>query len=184
MRRSDAELINSCKSGDETAWEEIVFRYQNLIFSIARRSGLSKDLASEVLQEVFLALLQKVRDIEKPEFLKAWLITTTRHKIIRLIEREKLGIVEHLEEMNEDSVNTIPDSSLPTDEVLTKLEREQQVEAAISILDERCRSLLKLLYYEDEPLPYSDIARELNISLGSIGPTRARCLKKLMKLLP
>lgn len=182
-RRRDEELIEACKHGDETAWTTIVERYQSLIFSVARRSGLNRDLASEIMQEVFFTLVQKLYEIEKPEYLKAWLVTTTRHKTIRMIEREKRGNVDYLDELEEEIVHEIPDTGLLADEVLTRLEKEQQMEIAVAALDERCNKLLTMLYYEDE-VPYAKIAEILKIPLGSIGPTRARCLKKLMKFLP
>jgi RNA polymerase sigma factor (sigma-70 family) len=136
------------------------------------------------MQEVFFALVQKLYEIEQPEYLKSWLITTARHKTIRLIEREKRGGVEYLNELEEETVKEIPDTALLTDEILTRLEREQQVAMAVASLDERCNKLLTMLYYEDEPPPYAEVAKILEIPVGSVGPTRARCLKKLMKFLP
>jgi DNA-directed RNA polymerase specialized sigma24 family protein len=67
---------------------------------------------------------------------------------------------------------------------LIRLEKEIQIEAAIGKIDERCRRLLWLLYFETETISYDRIADMLNIPVGSIGPTRARCLQKLAKFLP
>src|SRR5664279_3041391 len=91
MHRTDEELVKACREGDESAWEAITYRYQNLLFSIPRRAGLSKDLAADVLQEVFTTLYVKIDRLENPEHLKAWLATTARHKTMHLITRETRG---------------------------------------------------------------------------------------------
>src|SRR5262245_47028360 len=99
MLQTDEELVESCRQGDESAWETIVRRYQNLIDSIPLRAGLGKDLASDILQEVFTTLFQKIETIEKPEFLRAWLVTTAQHKTIHLIQRETRGRPKSIDEL-------------------------------------------------------------------------------------
>lgn len=182
MVQTDEELIKACRAGDETAWETIVYKYQNLLYSIPRRAGLSQDLAADVLQEVFMTLFEKLETLEKPEFLRAWLVTTAQHKTFHLISRETRGRPKSIDE--NESFQEISDSRALPDETLIQLEKERQIEAALESLEERCRRLLTMLYLEPNPLPYTDVAEILKIPLGGIGPTRARCLKKLVKLLP
>lgn len=184
MLQSDEELVKACREGDEAAWEAIVLKYQNMLYSIPRRAGLGRDLASDVLQEVFTTLFEKLDSLEKPEFLRAWLMTTARHKTIHLIQRETRGRPRSICDDEQDIALQLPDHAPLTDELLIKLERENQMEAAFTEMDERCRRLLTLLYLEDEQVPYAEIAKILKIPLGSIGPNRARCLRKLMKLIP
>jgi RNA polymerase sigma factor (sigma-70 family) len=167
-----------------SAWEDIIFRYQNLLFSIPRRAGLGKDLASDVLQEVFTTLYVKLDQLEKPEFLKAWLVTTTRHKTIHLITRETKGRPRSISDDENDPAFDIVDKSPLADEILIRFEREDQIEKAFTEIDDRCRQLLMMLYLESDKVPYSEIAERLDIPLGSIGPTRARCLQKLLKFIP
>jgi RNA polymerase sigma factor (sigma-70 family) len=184
MVQSDEELIKSCRQGDEAAWETIVFKYQNLLHSIPRRAGLSRDLASDILQEVFTTLFLKLDSLEKPEFLRAWLITTTRHKTIHLIQRETRGRPKFIDHDEGEIAFQLPDRAPLADDVLVQLERENQIEDAFNQIEGRCRRLLTMLYLEAEQIPYAEISELLDIPLGSIGPTRARCLQKLLKFIP
>ena len=76
-----------------------------------------------------------------------------------------------------------PDSNPLADEVLLRLEKQHTIRSAVGTLDERCRLLLEMLFYCSEPPPYSEIAARLGLPEGSIGPTRARCLQKLLRKL-
>lgn len=181
---SDEELVNACRAGDEAAWERIVYKYQAMLFSIPRRAGLSQDLAADVLQEVFVTLFEKLNAIEQPQYLRAWLTTTTRHKTIHLIQRERFGKTNALFDEENNLRYEVRDETPLPDEILIRLEQANQIEAAIALIDERCRRLLTLLYFEVEPISYDEIAKNLNIPVGSIGPTRSRCLGKLIKFLP
>lgn len=183
MNRTDQELVNACRNGDETAWEVIVYKYQNLLYSIPKRAGLGKDLAADVLQEVFTTLYLKLDLLEKPEFLRAWLITTAKHKTIHLITKETRGRPRSIDDDQLDPVFQIADKAPLIDDVLISLERQEQIENAFTYIDERCRNLLIMLYLDGDKTPYSEIAQTLEIPVGSIGPTRARCLEKLLKFL-
>jgi RNA polymerase sigma factor (sigma-70 family) len=184
MALNDEKLLQACRRGDESAWEALVERYQRLIYTIPRRAGLDEDQAAEVFQEVFTTLFEKLNDIEQPERLQAWLVTTARRKTWRLITREKrlqhpLGDTEE----GEPELEKLPDPSALPDEVLMRLEEQHRVRTALADLDERCRKLLTMLFYQPEPPPYAEIAAAIGTTEGSIGPTRARCLKKLMQRL-
>lgn len=184
MQRTDEQLLAACRRGEEDAWEALVGRYQRLLYAIPRRAGLNEDLAAEVFQEVFATLLQSIDSIEQPSRLHAWLVTTARRKTWRLIARE--GAARGLDAGDgddEDPLATIPDQSPLPDELLVRLEEQHMVRAALDGLDERCRGLLRMLFYEPEPPPYAEIAARLGTPEGSIGPTRARCLQKLLKAL-
>jgi RNA polymerase sigma factor (sigma-70 family) len=184
MEHSDRDLVLACQRGDETAWEALVRRYQRLIYTIPRRAGLNEEMASDVFQEVFATLFEKLDEIESPEKLKAWIVTTTRRKTWRLISRENRAQKYHDSDEESDSeLNRLPDNAPLPDEVLIQLEEQHRVRAAVSNLDERCRKLLTILFYSHEPPPYSEIAAQIGTTEGSIGPTRARCLQKLLRLL-
>lgn len=185
MEPSDKQLLLACRRGEEAAWEALVRRYQRLIYAIPQRAGLDADSAAEVFQEVFMTLLQKVDHIEQPERLHAWLVTTARRKTWRAISRqrpERQGNVAEESDENDAMLN-LPDNAPLPDEMMAKLEEQHRVRAALAALDDRCKKLLTLLYYTTEPPSYSVIAAELGTPEGSIGPTRARCLKKLTRLL-
>jgi RNA polymerase sigma factor (sigma-70 family) len=183
-RRTDKHLLLACRGGDEAAWEALVNRYQRLIYAIPRRAGLDEDQSAEVFQEVFTTLFQRMNDIEEPERLHAWLVTTARRKTFRVLHKDrtwqKVGVD------NEKSANdlvAIPDDAALADEVLVELEEQHQIRVALASLDDRCRKLLTMLFYEDEPPSYGEIAKMWGTSEGSIGPTRARCLQKMLRLL-
>lgn len=186
MEPTDKDLLLSCRRGDEAAWEALVNRYQRLMYAIPRRAGLDEDQAAEVFQEVFTTLFQKVNDIDDPDRLHAWLVTAAKFKTWRLISKDKLTTQIH-DAGDEDGTGKelarIPDGSPLPDETLQKLEEQHQVRTALAALEERCRKLLTMLFYHSETPSYSEIAISLGISEGSIGPTRARCLEKMLRLL-
>lgn len=184
MEPSDKALVRACRGGDEAAWEKLVARYQRLIFSIPRRAGLNESSASDVFQNVFTSLVTRLDSIEQPERLQAWLVTAAKRETWRFIFREKESgeSYDHLDD-DQHKLPEFADKGPLADEELLRLERQHTIRAAVSALDERCRNLITSLYYRVEPPPYSEIALDLGVPEGSIGPTRARCLKKLMRLL-
>jgi RNA polymerase sigma factor (sigma-70 family) len=185
MRPTDKELLIACRHGDESSWEELVDRYQRLVYTIPRRAGLTEDQASEVFQEVFVTLFEKMNEINEPDRLHAWLVTTARRKTWRLLSKERARHRGQTGDAGADEAalaGIIDEAPLP-DETLVRLEQQHRIRAAVASLDERCQKLLTMLYYRPEPAPYSEIAAAFDTSEGSIGPTRARCLKKLLQLL-
>lgn len=185
MQPTDKELLIACRNGEESSWAALVDRYQRLIYAIPRRAGLNEDQAAEVFQEVFLTLFQKLDDITEPNRLHAWLVTTARRKTWRLLSKERPFRSGALDEYDAaaKTLAVIPDNMPMPDDTLVRLEEQHRIRTALSSLDSRCRRLLTLLYYEADPPSYSEIAEEFGTSEGSIGPTRARCLKKLLQLL-
>lgn len=181
MQPTDRELLSACREGDESSWEVLVDRYQRLIYAIPRRAGLNEDQAGEVFQEVFATLLQKLNDITDPDRLHAWLVTTARRKTWRLMSKERQ--LRPGDDDREEELAAVVDNAPLPDEVLLRLEEQHRIRTALLALDERCQKLLTLLYYRPEPPSYAEIAAAFGTSEGSIGPTRARCLKKMLQLL-
>ncbi|KAB8140105.1 sigma-70 family RNA polymerase sigma factor [Chloroflexia bacterium SDU3-3] len=184
MEPSDEALLQSCRLGDADAWEQLVQRYQRLVYTIPRRAGLGEDLAAEVFQRVFALLVQKIGTIEQPERISAWLTTVAKRETWRVIQQEQRALTSHIA-LGDDEENgeiIIADTALPDDQV-TQIEEQHQIRLAIQTLGERCTKLLTMLYYQDETPAYTEIAATLGISTGSIGPTRARCLEKLRRKL-
>lgn len=184
METTDKQLLLACRRGDEAAWEALVNRYQRLMYAIPRRAGLNDDQAAEVFQDVFTTLFQKLNDIDNPDRLHAWLVTTAKRKTWRVISKDRRtsqlgsGDDEQLDELAR-----IPDEAPLPDEALLKLEEQHRIRGTLELLDERCQKLLRLLFYTAETPAYSEIAATLGTSEGSIGPTRARCLEKMLRLL-
>jgi len=179
MTDSDLELVLACRRGDQLAWEKLIHRYQRLIFTIPLRAGLDEDQAAEIFQDVFITLFQKLNDIEEPDRLQAWLVTTARRKTWRTISNARTSPVSDTDLLDAAAVR---DKAPLPDEQLFILEEQHRIRTAVSSLDERCRNLLQMLFYRAEPPSYAEIAVALGIPEGSIGPTRARCLEKLLRI--
>jgi RNA polymerase sigma factor (sigma-70 family) len=182
MESTDKELLLACQSGNEAAWEALVKRYQRLIYAIPRRAGLDDDQAADVFQEVFTTLFQKLDGIDQPDRLHAWLVTTARRKTWRYLLKQKESVSVEDDRVAQEFL-ALPDIAPLPEEVMLKLEQQHGVRAAVAALDERCRQLITMLFYRAEAPSYLEIAASLGTSAGSIGPTRARCLEKLQRLL-
>lgn len=185
MQPTDKELLIACRQGDERSWNALIDRYQRLIYAVPRRAGLNEDQASEVFQEVFVTLFEKMHDIHEPDRLHAWLVTTARRKTWRLLTKERgLQTAKNDDTFGPDELlSKMVDTGPLPDETLIRLEEQHRIRTALAALDERCQKLLTMLYYRPVPAAYSEIAAAFGTSEGSIGPTRARCLKKLLQLL-
>ena len=170
LPRIDNELIARCLQGDQTAWKELVTRYQRLVYSIAHVSCSDPEDVSDVFQQVWLELYQQLADLRNIEALPAWLITVTRRRSYAVL---------HARYGSEPLADDIPDVS----EQLRQVEREHELERALDQLPERCRRLIDLLYFDVAEPSYSQIAAKMEMPEASVGPTRARCLDKLKKLL-
>ena len=174
MNRSDAELIQACLDKDETAWKELVERYGRLVYSIPLRYGLTPADADDVFQNVFTIVLRRLSSLRNQASLTAWLITITQRESQRLGK----GIQPH-DELDE----TLEDASTPPPDQVQLWERQHLVHQTLNQLDPRCRELLTALFLETATVSYEKIAKRLGIPLGSIGPTRARCFKKLESIM-
>lgn len=183
MDDSDVQLVLACRRGDQLAWEKLIRRYQRLIYAIPLRAGLDEDHAAEIFQDVFATLFEKLNDIEQPEKLQAWLVTTTRRKTLHAISKAQIQQSHVVTDEEPYVATSIRDQAPLPDEQLLLLEEQHRIRTALSSLDERCQTLLKILFYVSDPPSYADIAISLGLPEGSIGPTRARCLAKLFRML-
>jgi RNA polymerase sigma factor (sigma-70 family) len=184
MDFTDEALISACRRRDESAWDMLIKRYQRLIYSIPRRAGLDEFSSAEVFQNVFASLVENLDRIEQPARIRAWLVTTARRETWRLIRGQKKSPASTTQPGSDEAEPVDPrdDSPLP-DELLLRMEQQHKIRNSVAEMDDRCRLLLDMLFYSSEPPPYSEIAAVLGLPEGSIGPTRARCLQKLLRLL-
>lgn len=178
-----SQLVARCIAGDASAWDALVQRYQRLVYAIVLRAQLDEHAAADVFQTVFTRLVQHLPRITDPARLQAWIVTTTKRETHLQIQRQ--GRLVSM---------TPTDADLPTwdfaddapnaEEALEQLQVVDRLRAALDRLEPKHRELLLMLFRdEDERLPYDQIAARLGIPVGSIGPTRARCLEKLRRLL-
>ena len=183
LEKSDAELLKACRRGDESAWNELVDRYQRLIITIPRRAGLSEEQAADILQEVFLTLLEKLDEIQQPDKIRSWIVTTAKFKTWGAVRAGKNLYSPETEEEMEAEMANLPDASPLADEHLIELEQQHLIRTALKELEERCRKILSMIYLQDVAASYAEVAQEIGVGETSISPLRARCLKKLAKIL-
>jgi RNA polymerase sigma factor (sigma-70 family) len=170
-------LVMRARDGDQRAWDAIVDRYAPLVWSICRRYGLSGADADDVGQVVWLHLVDQLGKIREPAALPGWLATTTRRECGRLVRAARRtsspGPVL--------DADNIPDGqAAPADDELLAAERHAALREALADLPTPCQDLIALLA-KDPPLPYAQISARLGIPVGSVGPTRSRCLAKLRR---
>lgn len=181
VAKSDAELILACRRGDETAWNELVERFQRLIITIPRRAGLSEEQSADIFQDVFLTLFEKLNEIEQPEKIRSWLVTTAKFKTWKVVRGESTNY--SLDDDESDIPNKLAASETLADEVLVRLEEQHIIRTALKQIEERCQKILTMLYLFDSPASYAQVALEIGVGETSISPMRARCLAKLAKIL-
>ena len=181
--RGDAELVKLCRNGDQSAWDQLVNRYQRLIYAIPRRAGLSDEQAADVFQEVFLTLLQKIDEIEQPDRIRSWIVTTAKFKTWAVVRSGKGLYSPETEEEMEAEMADLRDTSPLADDMLIELEEQHLIRTAMLELEERCQKILSMIYLRDPAASYSEVAAAINVGETSISPLRSRCLKKLEKLL-
>ena len=179
----DAELVRSCRNGDQTAWDQLVTRYQRLIYAIPRRAGLNDEQAADVFQEVFLTLLQKIDDIEQPDRIRSWMVTTAKFKTWAIVRSGKGHYSPETEEEMEAEMANLRDVSPLADDMLIEVEEQHLIRTALLSLEERCQKILSMIYLRDPAASYVEVSAAINVGETSISPMRSRCLKKLEKLL-
>jgi RNA polymerase sigma factor (sigma-70 family) len=173
VRGSDRELIRGCKRGERRAWERVMDEYQRLVFSIPRSYGLSREDAADVSQLTFTILIQSLDSLTEESNLKAWLATVARRHTWRVMEkgrRERPG--------REDDLADTP-WLLGDEKPSERWELIDWLDQGLAKISEPCRRLLKALYLDEDEPSYADISERLDMPIGSIGPTRARCLQRL-----
>jgi RNA polymerase sigma factor (sigma-70 family) len=173
-----AGLVRGAVAGDRQAWERLVEQYARLIWSITVEFKLAESDAADVAQTTWLRLLEHIDRIEYPDRVGSWLAATARNECLRSLAAHKrlvLGREEH--DMEEE-----PAPGTEVDARLLADERARTVHDALSRLPRRWQRLLELLM-DDPPASYAEISDQLGLPIGSIGPTRGRCLARLRVLL-
>lgn len=172
-------LVRQAAAGDRHAWERLVDQFSRLIWSMTRDFRLAESDAADVVQATWLRLLEHIHRIEYPERIGSWLATTARHECLRHLAAGKKVMLMHDEEATlGDGASQQPD----VDERLLADERAQEVREALTMLPGRWQQLIELLM-ADPPASYAEISDQLGLPVGSIGPTRGRCLERLRVLL-
>lgn len=169
----DPALVEACLAGDDRAWAALIEKYKRLIYAVLMKYRLPEQDAADLFQAVCLDLYQELGQLREVGALRGWLCRVAANKCFHWRRR---GLSRPEVELNE-TLHGLPDSNDP--EWLQVLEREQLVHEGIGRLSERCQKLVRMLFFEDPPRPYDEVARQLGLATGSIGFIRGRCLEKL-----
>ncbi|MDP9795144.1 RNA polymerase sigma factor (sigma-70 family) [Catenuloplanes nepalensis] len=163
-------VVDAAAAGDRAAWDVLVERYGRLVWAIARGFRLGDADAADVSQAVWLRLVENLDGIRDPGALASWLGTTTRREALAVLRRRSDVPLSDLDDTD------AGDEPPPWHGVLAE-ERDRELWRAFDRLPHRCQRLLRLLVIE--PAGYSAAAAALDVPIGSLGPTRARCLHAL-----
>jgi RNA polymerase sigma factor (sigma-70 family) len=169
-------LVARAREGDARAWGQLVNRYAPLVWSICRQFRLQDAECEDVGQTVWLALVETLPQLREPAALPGWLATTTRRECLRVVEATRKWNARTTQIETE-----IPDDKLaPPDNDVLAAELEAALRDAFAQLEPQCQQLLTLLM-QTPRLSYAEISARLDVPIGSIGPTRARCLNRLRR---
>lgn len=172
-----AGLVSAARDGSEDALGQIVTEFSPMLWHVARAAGLSPDDAQDVVQTVWMSLLSHLDDIHTPAALAGWLVTTTRREAWRV-----RGAGRKQVPADQDWLAELPDRGPGSEELAIIGDGRRALWSAIGQLTPRCQELLRIIAFVPRP-DYRAVAAELGMPVGSIGPTRGRCLAKLRALM-
>lgn len=175
----DAELLERLRGGERRAWRELVERYERLVYAVPRRYGLPPDAAADVFQETLLALLRGLPRVRDARALPRWL-TRTAYRLTRDHARKqrRAGVTQGV-----GFWTAIPDARPGIEDEMVRLEAMGRVRGALPRLSPRCREMLSALFFEEPAPSYGELAARLAAPIGSLGPTRRRCLDAMLQIL-
>jgi RNA polymerase sigma factor (sigma-70 family) len=176
---SDQQLVQACLRGDEAAWAVLIRRYQNVMYFFARRYGANSADAADVFQLVCAELFVSLPRLRNQQNLRSWIMTVSAHQAYHW----KRSYLKRARREGGDTEAAFDTLTTPPSTDLEVRQRDDAMRSAINQLPPRCQVLVRLLFYEDPPLPYEVVAQRLGLATGSIGLTRSRCLKKLQRIL-
>ena len=175
---SDTRLVRACLDGDEQAWATLIAKYKNLIYSIPVKYGAPPQDAADIFQSVCLELFSDLPRLRRAEAVRSWIIKVASHQSYHWKRKLRRLAEDELTPIDEAELS----SDLPPNE-MEEIERAQMLREAVAALPPRCREIIRLLFYEPEPIAYRDLAARLGLATGSIGFIRGRCLQRLERAL-
>ncbi len=176
--QTDSELIDLCKAGDKKAWEILLPRYERLIYHAALRAGASTDEAADVFQAVCLIWVEELGRLREARSLGAWLVTITRREVRARWRRDHSADGDP-----ETLLENLPAENESPEALAGQSEDARMIQSALKDMNEPCRTLLSMLYFDPKHPSYDSIAKKLKIPANSLGPTRGRCLEKLRDIM-
>jgi RNA polymerase sigma factor (sigma-70 family) len=175
-RRRETDLrrtVAAAQRGDQSAWSALFQRFRGQALRVARFHGLDADQADDVIQETWLRLYRSIGAVREPAALGAWVRTTARRESLRALGAHAREVLTDDEERFEPMIpDDLDDDVSP--------ERRAAVRQALAKLPESQRRLMEALLADPAP-SYADVSAQLGIPIGSIGPTRGRCIERLCR---
>jgi RNA polymerase sigma factor (sigma-70 family) len=169
------QLLAAASAGDQGAWDALVERYTSLLWSVVRSYRLPAPDAADVVQTTWLRLVEHLDRIADPDRLPGWLATTARRECLRLLRHAGREV------QSSTALIDVPDDAPELDAGLLRDERDAALWHALSLLEEFCQRLIRVLM-ADPPPSYAEASAILGIPVGSVGPSRGRCLAKLRRV--
>jgi RNA polymerase sigma factor (sigma-70 family) len=170
-------LVNRARQDDKGAWDELVERFAPLVWSICRRYRLSRSDAEDISQVVWLRLVEHLSALREPAALPGWIATTTQRECLRTLRATRLD--EPLDQLVGDR-GVADEQTVAVEEEVLIHEQYAAARAALAQMPPQCQMLLTMLL-RDPPVPYGEISQALDMPVGSIGPSRGRCLDRLRR---
>ena len=175
---NDTRLVKECLSGNEDAWSLLIDKYKALIYSIPVKYNLAPYEAADVFQATCTELLIRLPELREPRALPKWLMQVAHHECYRL-KRMNQRVVSRDAEPN------LPEPEIPpvAESIVQQTQEEQMLREAMTALTPQCLRLVELLFFETPARPYTEVAAELGLAVGSIGFTRQKCMERLKRQL-
>jgi RNA polymerase sigma factor (sigma-70 family) len=170
-------ICRDAVDGDRHAFEQLVTELTPLLWRVARSTGLDAAACEDVVQQTWLKLLGHLQRIRTAEAVSAWLVTVTRREAVRAYTA-----YSRTRPAEEATLERVPDGDPLAEELIVQDERRRVLWRVVRQLPERCIQLLQVIAFSDRP-DYAATSAALGMPIGSIGPTRGRCLAKLRELL-
>jgi RNA polymerase sigma factor (sigma-70 family) len=171
------DLVARIIAGDQDAWVALTDRYTNVLWSVARGMRLSMADSADAVQTTWLRLVERIDTLREPQHLGSWLVTTVRRESLAMLRRGA-----HTRPAQSEEWEDIPAAGDPLDEALVREERDVALWKAFNALSVRCQALLRMLIADPAP-SYAEVSAAFGVAVGSIGPTRQRCLNALRKIM-
>lgn len=171
MSSEVALLVAAAERGDEAAWNALVDRFSGLMWHVIRGFRLPRAAGEDIFQVTWLRATEHIGRIRNPDAFGGWLATTARNECLRAVRRQQ-------RERLQADPEVIVDTKAALDQGMLDEARNEQLWAAFEQLPAKCQHLLRLMLTEPA-ISYDEVSEVLNIPVGSIGPTRSRCLKRL-----
>ena len=172
-----ADLLDAAKGGSEDALGQITAELSPMLWHVARAAGLGTDDAADVVQTVWERLLSHLAGIRVPQALVSWLVVTTKHEAWRMRSNGRRQLPA-----DQGWLTELPDHAAGTEEQIVLDEQQRALWRAVGRLSSQCQELLRIVAFVPRP-DYQEVSAALGMPVGSIGPTRGRCLEKARALL-